>query len=521
MNSQEAARPSVGGREAFQVGRHTRWARQKLKASPGEPRPEEVNDVLPERPEPEEMVGENDKETDEYAVCGAILPGCGAAESNGNDGLGQVQEKVLNGDPEDEPDDEDEGIGKNCSEEGGRSAGTLEDVGKGGKCREGGERRSGLGRDKGEGCEEELDDGEDGWRELEEDDEDGEDVSQRTGREDGGGDGEHRGHGHGVLGGSIGVDAAGSSRGGHVVKGAGGGRVEGIQRGIRAGAGSLVGAARGRSSGGTVGKPTRRRGGSGGRRGAGRVLRHLVVYIAGERRRRGLGPPIGVAVELRNALLLCDPLPRLRDSTLMSLVVQGRVPFSLRYHRRRWAGGRSASHVDSAAGTGRARLEDREPRCGRESSAGWWWCLVREAGVGQAPGKVKKGTLRYGTLGTKSNVGTAATGTRASGAGGPMLRLCSDACRPSPSALTVPWVSAFWSTRRVHGPSSSAHKARRTSSSLPRCSAVKPSARQDSPLRRLARPFHRLLAVADHARRLGPELVRSPSAAPMGHGWPA
>ena len=79
MDSQEAARPSVGCREAFQVGRRTRRARQKLQASPGEPCPEEMNNVLPERPEPEEMVGENDKETDEYTVSGAILSGCGTA----------------------------------------------------------------------------------------------------------------------------------------------------------------------------------------------------------------------------------------------------------------------------------------------------------------------------------------------------------------------------------------------------------------------------------------------------------
>jgi hypothetical protein len=103
VNTQEAAGPSVGGREAFLKRRHTRWARQEFQASPGEPSIDKVEDVLPKRPESEEVVGKNDDETDEDAVRRAIPTGRGASKSYCNDGLGQIQKEVLNRYPEHEP----------------------------------------------------------------------------------------------------------------------------------------------------------------------------------------------------------------------------------------------------------------------------------------------------------------------------------------------------------------------------------------------------------------------------------
>jgi hypothetical protein len=49
-----------------------------------------VDNVLPERPEPEEMVGKNDDEANEDAVGGSILARCGASKGYGNDGLCEV-----------------------------------------------------------------------------------------------------------------------------------------------------------------------------------------------------------------------------------------------------------------------------------------------------------------------------------------------------------------------------------------------------------------------------------------------
>ena len=118
--------------------------------------------MLPERPETEEMIRENDDEANEYAVRGAILPRGGTPECYGYDGLGEIQEEVLYRDPEHQPEHEYEGVGEDDGEERGRAAGALEDVGEGGKGGEGGEGGAGLGRHEGEGSEEELNDGEDG-----------------------------------------------------------------------------------------------------------------------------------------------------------------------------------------------------------------------------------------------------------------------------------------------------------------------------------------------------------------------
>ena len=86
------------------------------------------------------------------------------------------------------------------------------------------------------------------------------------------------------------------------------------------------------------------------------VLRHLGrVYMAGQRRRGLAGLPVGVAIELRDALLLCDFLAGGRKAILVSLVVR-RVPLRLRYHRRRCGCERanlSLARLDCC--TGRAR----------------------------------------------------------------------------------------------------------------------------------------------------------------------
>lgn len=118
--------------------------------------------MLPKRPKSEEMIGQNDDETDEYAVGRGILSSCGTTQSYCNDGLRQVQEEILDRDPEDQPKHENEGVGENDGEKGRGAAGTLEDVGERREGREGRERGSGLGGDESEGCKEELHDGENG-----------------------------------------------------------------------------------------------------------------------------------------------------------------------------------------------------------------------------------------------------------------------------------------------------------------------------------------------------------------------
>jgi hypothetical protein len=111
---------------------------------------------------------------------------------------------------------------------------------------------------------------------------------------------------------------------------------------------------------------------------AGRLRHGVVVYLAGERRRRRLGPPVGMAVELRTALLLGDALAGCRISILVSLVVLVRRGLlSLRYHRRRCADERAVSPVRLDCCTGRARLEEWEPLLGGEIRV----CRVLGAGV--------------------------------------------------------------------------------------------------------------------------------------------
>lgn len=153
--------------------------------------------MLPERPESEEVIGKNDDDTDEDAIGRAILARHRASQRDGDDGLCKIQKEVLHRHPENEPEDENEGVGEDGGKERGGAAGALKDVGEGGKGGEGGEGGACLGRHKGKDSEQELNDGEDGWGELEQDDEDGEDVAQRTGRENGRWHGEHAGHGHG------------------------------------------------------------------------------------------------------------------------------------------------------------------------------------------------------------------------------------------------------------------------------------------------------------------------------------
>lgn len=94
-------------------------------------------------------------------------------------------------------------------------------------------------------------------------------------------------------------------------------------------------------------------------------MRRGVGYIAGERRRRRRGLPIGVAVELRVALLLGDALAGGREAILVPLVVLvRRVPLPLRYHRRRCDGERAVSPGRLDCCTGRARLGDGAPLLG-------------------------------------------------------------------------------------------------------------------------------------------------------------
>lgn len=76
------------------------------------------------------------------------------------------------------------------------------------------------------------------------------------------------------------------------------------------------------------------------------LLRHGAVYMAaverGLRRRRGGWLPIGMAVEVAEALLLDDAFARGSVARLMSLVVRVRLAGLLpRYHRRRCAGERA------------------------------------------------------------------------------------------------------------------------------------------------------------------------------------
>lgn len=209
---------------------------------------------------------------------------------------------------------------------------------------------------------------------MKEDDEDGEDVPQRTGRENGSGDGKHAGHvdrrglGPRWIGGSSTGEAAGGGVEGvvGVVLWAG---IEAFERPAGARAGAVVHGAAGRSRDGVVCK------GSGSVRvgrccccrcGGGR-LRHRVVYVARGRRRIGLGLAIGVAVEVRVAALLGRTLADGRcEATLISSAVMLGGPLSrgFRYHVR---GRQRAESADTAGRldwcTGRARLGD--------GGAGW------------------------------------------------------------------------------------------------------------------------------------------------------
>lgn len=151
--------------------------------------------MLPERPKSEDVAAKNDEEAYDNAVGGALLSRSGTSQGDGNDSLCQIQEEVLSRHPQEQPYHQNDRVCNDCGEERGGAPGALEDVGEGGKGREGGEGGAGLGRNKGEGSEQKLHDGEDGGGELEEDDEDCEHVPQGTGRENGGGDREHGGHG--------------------------------------------------------------------------------------------------------------------------------------------------------------------------------------------------------------------------------------------------------------------------------------------------------------------------------------
>jgi hypothetical protein len=92
-----------------------------------------VDNVLPERPESEEMVRQYDEKADEDTVCRSILPCRGAPQCYGNDGLGKIQQEILYRDPEDQPYQQYEGIGEDNGEERRCAAGALEDVGEGGE----------------------------------------------------------------------------------------------------------------------------------------------------------------------------------------------------------------------------------------------------------------------------------------------------------------------------------------------------------------------------------------------------
>jgi len=306
--------------------------------------------MLPKRPESEEMIGENDDETDEHAVRRAVLTGCRTAKGDGYDGLGQVQEEILHRDPEHQPHEENEGIGKNDGEERGSAAGTLKDIGEGGKGGEGGERGASLRGDESEGSEEELHHGEDGRGQLEEDDENGEDVPQGAGRENGGGHGEHTGRVARVAIGSRGaLDGGGVKGTGAVVRAAG---LHGIERHVGASAGALVGGRARRSSNRSRGSVW-----SHGLLDVGGLvrLRREIIYEGCGRRRRRRRFPIGEGMEVRVAPLLGDALS---DGCCEAILVFRLAPLAFRYHVR------GRQRAESADTPGRARLGVRRALLG-------------------------------------------------------------------------------------------------------------------------------------------------------------
>jgi hypothetical protein len=64
-----------------------------------------VDNVLPERPESEEMICEDDEEADDYTVSGAIATSGSTAKGYCNHGLREIQKEVLYRDPEQKPQD--------------------------------------------------------------------------------------------------------------------------------------------------------------------------------------------------------------------------------------------------------------------------------------------------------------------------------------------------------------------------------------------------------------------------------
>lgn len=76
-----------------------------------------MDNVLPERPESEEVVCKNNAKADDYTVRGAIATSSGAAEGYSNDGLGKIQKKVLYRDPEQKPQKQYQSIGEDYGEE--------------------------------------------------------------------------------------------------------------------------------------------------------------------------------------------------------------------------------------------------------------------------------------------------------------------------------------------------------------------------------------------------------------------
>lgn len=62
-----------------------------------------MDDLLPERPESEQMICENNEEADGYTVSCAISASGSAAESYCNNGLGEIQKEILYRDPEQQP----------------------------------------------------------------------------------------------------------------------------------------------------------------------------------------------------------------------------------------------------------------------------------------------------------------------------------------------------------------------------------------------------------------------------------
>lgn len=76
-----------------------------------------MDNVLPERPESEEVICEDDEKADDYTVRGAIAA-CGSpAKGYCNHGLGEIQEEVLYRDPEQKPQNEYKSIGEDYGEE--------------------------------------------------------------------------------------------------------------------------------------------------------------------------------------------------------------------------------------------------------------------------------------------------------------------------------------------------------------------------------------------------------------------